>query len=711
MKVSVFGLGYVGTRVGGVVRGRRARRRRRRRQRDKVAPSTQAAARSSNRGSTSCSQRVVAQGRLRATTDTADAVRATDVSLLCVGTPSRKNGSLDLTYLSASASRLARPARQATPITSSSSAAPCCRGPRTTSSSRRSSARPARNTARASASRSTPSFCAKARRSRTSASRRSRWSATTTPPMPAATRRSIRTSMRRSISTSIRVAEMMKYTSNALHALKVVLRQRDRQPLQARRRRQPRGDGHLLPGRQAEPLVVLPQARVRVRRIVPAEGRPRAAVPREGSRPRAAADPVDPARSNRLQIEHAIDQVVDTGKKKIGLLGFSFKAGTDDLRESPMVILAEALLGKGYQLRIYDRNVSLARAGRREQAVHRGADPSSLVAALRHRRRSDRQVRGRRRRQRGAGVRAMRSKRAGRIRSSSTWCGCRSRGPCWPRTIEVSAGERGRAHVSRRRRSRARRLDRVPGRRCRLLQADAGCLQRSSSRHSRPDSRAADDGQLPRGGRRTPLALHVRRWGRQCGRHCRLPRCVRMAWTLLRDHGLHRCPGFLTRGDIRALRARGHVVGSHSCTHPLRMAGCSSQRIQDEWSRSVAALADILGERIDTASVPGGDHSPRVADAAAAAGVRVLFTSRPTIAVQVRDDLLVVGRFAVRRSTSPARAAAVAAGASTPRLAQMLLWDLKAIGKAVAGPTYRRLRARRFGGSDRVRWGDDLAGV
>jgi GDP-mannose 6-dehydrogenase len=65
--------------------------------------------------------------------------------------------------------------------------------------------------------------------------------------------------------------------------------------------------------------------------------------------------------SNRLQVQHAIDRIVDTGKKKIGLLGFSFKAGTDDLRESPMVILAEALLGKGFQLCIYDRNVSLAR--------------------------------------------------------------------------------------------------------------------------------------------------------------------------------------------------------------------------------------------------------------------------------------------------------------------------------------------------------------
>src|SRR6266576_4679575 len=65
--------------------------------------------------------------------------------------------------------------------------------------------------------------------------------------------------------------------------------------------------------------------------------------------------------SNQLQIEHALDQVMESGRKRIGLLGFSFKAGTDDLRESPIVSLAEALLGKGLQLRIYDRNVSLAR--------------------------------------------------------------------------------------------------------------------------------------------------------------------------------------------------------------------------------------------------------------------------------------------------------------------------------------------------------------
>jgi len=65
--------------------------------------------------------------------------------------------------------------------------------------------------------------------------------------------------------------------------------------------------------------------------------------------------------SNELHIRRGIEMVRQTGLKKIGFLGFSFKAGTDDLRESPLVEMIEYLLGKGYQIEIYDKNVSLAR--------------------------------------------------------------------------------------------------------------------------------------------------------------------------------------------------------------------------------------------------------------------------------------------------------------------------------------------------------------
>jgi GDP-mannose 6-dehydrogenase len=65
--------------------------------------------------------------------------------------------------------------------------------------------------------------------------------------------------------------------------------------------------------------------------------------------------------SNRLQVERGIAMALAPGHRRIGVLGMSFKAGTDDLRESPMVRLIEALIGKGMEVRVYDADVSRSR--------------------------------------------------------------------------------------------------------------------------------------------------------------------------------------------------------------------------------------------------------------------------------------------------------------------------------------------------------------
>lgn len=66
-------------------------------------------------------------------------------------------------------------------------------------------------------------------------------------------------------------------------------------------------------------------------------------------------------KSNDMHIDNAVKDMLKTGKKNIGMLGLSFKSGTDDLRESQFVKLAELLIGKGFRLKIYDKNVSMAR--------------------------------------------------------------------------------------------------------------------------------------------------------------------------------------------------------------------------------------------------------------------------------------------------------------------------------------------------------------
>jgi GDP-mannose 6-dehydrogenase len=302
----------------------------------------------------------VAQKRLRATMDTAEAVHATDLSLICVGTPSRKNGSLDLTYLTRVCEQIGDVLKDKSayhvvvvrstvlPGTTHGKVIPALES------------RSGKKYGEGFGVAVNPEFLREG-----TALKDFRH-----PPLTlvghnhasdAAPTKALYTDIEAPLfSTSIRVAEMIKYTSNAWHAVKVVFANEignlckrvgvdshDVMDIFCKDEKLNISPYYLKPGFAFGGSCLPKDVRALQYR----------AKEMDLEMPLLAALLV----SNRQQVQHAIDQIVETGKKRIGLFGFSFKAGTDDLRESPMVILAEALLGKGYQLCIYDRNVSIAR--------------------------------------------------------------------------------------------------------------------------------------------------------------------------------------------------------------------------------------------------------------------------------------------------------------------------------------------------------------
>jgi peptidoglycan/xylan/chitin deacetylase (PgdA/CDA1 family) len=152
--------------------------------------------------------------------------------------------------------------------------------------------------------------------------------------------------------------------------------------------------------------------------------------------------------------------------------------------------------------------------------------------------------------------------------------------------------------------------------------------------------------------------------------------------------------GFLGEQAIRELDRMGHVVGSHSVTHPERMSSLPTERLLAEWQESVAALSELLGREVRTGSVPGGSYSRRVALLGAGAGITTLFTSEAVTAPRWVDHCLVVGRYPVRHGTTARDAARAAAGHPAPWLAHYLGWNLRKAAKAYGGRYYDRARRR-----------------
>jgi peptidoglycan/xylan/chitin deacetylase (PgdA/CDA1 family) len=167
-------------------------------------------------------------------------------------------------------------------------------------------------------------------------------------------------------------------------------------------------------------------------------------------------------------------------------------------------------------------------------------------------------------------------------------------------------------------------------------------------------------------------------------------------------------PGFLDASGMRDLRRRGHEIGSHSCSHPLRMGHLSPARLREEWTTSRAALSDILSEDIQTASLPGGDFAPPVASAAADAGFIRLFTSEPITTLERVGSMTIAGRFTIQRRTTAATAAALAAGRWLPCMHQVAFWNMKKLVKNVGGARYLQLRRLLLRHGQEVGWGDLL---
>src|SRR5918993_3504298 len=301
-----------------------------------------------------------AAGRLRATTSTEEAVRDTDLSLICVGTPSRKNGSLDLTYLERVAEQIGAALKEKDSyhvVVVRSTVLPGTTHDVVIPALERTSGKKYGEGFGVSVN---PEFLREGTALKDFRE----------PPLTlvghnhasdAVPTKALYQDIKAPVvGTSIRNAEMVKYTSNAWHAVKVVFANEI---------------GNLCKRVGVDSHDVMDifcqdnKLNLSSYYMKPGFAFGGSCLPKDVRALQYRAKEFDLDMplinailgSNRLQVQHAIDRIVETGRKKVGLFGFSFKAGTDDLRESPLVILAEALLGKGYDICIYDKNVSLAR--------------------------------------------------------------------------------------------------------------------------------------------------------------------------------------------------------------------------------------------------------------------------------------------------------------------------------------------------------------
>lgn len=152
---------------------------------------------------------------------------------------------------------------------------------------------------------------------------------------------------------------------------------------------------------------------------------------------------------------------------------------------------------------------------------------------------------------------------------------------------------------------------------------------------------------------------------------------------------------FLKPADIKTLRSFGHIVGTHSHTHPDIFRALPRELMTTEWRVSRAILEALLGEPCIAASVPGGDISRIVLESAGEGGIKYLFTSEPLLRPERIGDTWVFGRVILKAGVSPATIRDLVSFRGWQRV--QLLRRLGGIARALFPPLYAqyvRLRTR-----------------
>ena len=152
-------------------------------------------------------------------------------------------------------------------------------------------------------------------------------------------------------------------------------------------------------------------------------------------------------------------------------------------------------------------------------------------------------------------------------------------------------------------------------------------------------------------------------------------------------------PGFLSTEQVRELAIRGHVIGSHSHTHPDIFTRLSKEEIIQEWAMSSAVLSEILERPISTASIPNGYGSKEILDAAIEQGYQSIYTSLPTTKTTPYRGSEVIGRYVVHDSMTTFDVLRLVTSRGY-QLKMSFKWQLLNLVKKVLGSSYDSIKAK-----------------